>query len=150
MGRLTALVLFIATALLSVPAFACRNVEPTAALDQYSSVFVGRVTGLHLEGYENHLLGVPDVVDPKLGDIRISNGASPVRLRVAVLQRISGPADGAVDLRLAGCTFDLPDLKDRGVFFIRPDGVATVVVWERDQARFQQWLARLGAAQNDR
>ena len=151
MGRFAAIVFLIATALLSMPALACRNIEPSATvLDEYSSVFVGRVTGLHLKGYENQLLGVADVVGSDLGIIRITNGASPVRLRVAVLQRISGPADGAIDLGLTGCTFDVPDLKDRGIFFVRPGGSTTLVVWERDQANFQNWLARLGAAPNDR
>lgn len=151
MGRFAAPALLIATALLSMPAFACRTIEPSATtLDQYSSVFVGRVTGLHLEGYENRLLGLPDAVDSELGQISITNGAAPVSLRVAVLQTIRGPANGAVELRLAGCTFDLPQPKDRGIFFVLPGGSATVVVWEQDQVAFQSWLARLGVAQNDR
>jgi hypothetical protein len=151
MGKLSALVLTIALVSLPSVADACRRMQPNAgSLEQYSSVFVGQVTGLHLEGYENRLLGKPDLVDPELGPLTITNGASPVSVSAAVTRAIQGPASGAVELHLAGCTFDLPQLKERGVFFVLPDGKFTVVAWERDAVAYKAWLTRLGVPQDGR
>ena len=148
MGKFFALAAFISAFLLPATADACRRMEPSAeSLDQYESVFVGRVTGLHLEGYENRLLGKADLVDPELGALNITNGASPVSVRVAVSRSIRGSSFGAVELRLAGCTFDLPQLREGGIFFVHPGGEATVVSWERDQATYNTWLTRLGVAE---
>ncbi len=146
-------VLAVLIALSAAPgvAGACRPVLPQAdQLERYTSVFVGHVTGLHLEGYENKLLGTPDLLDAELGPLVITNGASPVSVNLAVTKAIRGPASGALALRLAGCTLDLPHLKDRGVFFVLPDGKFTAVVWERDASAFQGWLTRLGLAQDGR
>ena len=145
MSKSSALAAFVAFSSLPGLGEACNRVLPHAEqLDQYSSVFVGHVTGLHLEGYENELLGKPDVVDPELGPLVITNGAMPVSVNVAVTRAISGSASGGVKLRLAGCTFDLPELKQRGVFFVLPNGEFTAVVWERDSSGFQGWLSKLG------
>ena len=151
MSRFFGLAAFLGAAVLPATADACQRMEPSAeTLDGYESVFVGRVTGLHLEGYENRLLSKPDLVDPELGALTITNGASLVSVRVAVSRSIRGPSSGAVELRLAGCTFDLPQLRDSGIFFVHPGGASTVVTWERDQAAYNAWLSRLGIAQNDR
>ena len=151
MAKFVALAILLSAASLPAIADACRRMTPnTEALEQYTSVFVGRVTGLHLKGYENRLLGKPDLIDPELGPVTITNGASPVSVNVAVTQLVRGPASGAVELSLAGCTFELPQLRDRGIFFVQPDGAFAVVIWERDQAAFNAWLSRLGVAQNDR
>ena len=150
MCKLPALVVLVAAALLPGVADACRRMAPSAdALEQYSAIFVGRVTGLHLVGYENGLIGNPDLLDPTLGAITITNGANPVALRVAVTQPIRS-ASGALELGLAGCTFDVPDLKDRGIFFVQPDGESALVVWEQDQSSYKQWLKQLGVADDGR
>jgi hypothetical protein len=113
-------------------------------LSQYSAVFVGRVTGIHLKGYENGLLSRPDGVDPEIGAFSITNGASPVTVYAAVTQNIRGALSGSVELRLAGCTFDPPQLRERAVFFVQPEGTIALVVKEGDGSEFLAWLTRLG------
>lgn len=151
MSRLLALAALLLAGLLPLPGSACQRTSPTDyGLDEYEAVFVGRVTGIHLEGYENGLLAKPDLVDPELGAITVTNGASPVNVRVAVTEPIRGTAAAAMDLDLAGCTFDLPELRERGIFFVLADKISTVVVWERDKPEYVEWLRRLGARESYR
>jgi hypothetical protein len=151
MGKVVALAVLIGVALLPSAAQACRRMGPSIeALDQYTAVVLGRVTGVHLEGYETRLLGKPDLMDPQLGAVSITNGASPVGIRVAVTQTLRGSASGALELRLAGCTIDTPELKERGIFFMLPSGDFTVVAWERNSEQFASWLDELGATRHDR
>lgn len=149
MGKFVALAALVACTLLPNAATACHRMAPTPeALDQYQSVFLGSITGIHLKGYENKLLGKPDLVGPQLGAIVITDGSAPVDVHVAVTQPIRGNASGAVELSLAGCTYDLPQLKDRGIFFVLPDGEVAAVAWESDSVVFGSWLSRLGVARD--
>jgi len=119
------------------------------ALDDYVSIFIGHITGIHLEGYENRLLGKHDLVDPELGALAITSGASPVGIRAAVSREMRGTASGAVEFHLAGCTYDAPQLRERGIFFVLPGGTSVVVVWEEEQAAYSAWLAGLGVPRDD-
>jgi hypothetical protein len=151
MGKIVALVAIIAGTLWPSVATACHRVAPTPeALDQYQSVFLGNVTAIHLKGYENGLLGKPDLVDPELGAITITDGSGSVDLRVAVTHPIRGKATGAIALALAGCTYNLPKLKGRGIFFVLPGGETATVAWESDTATYDLWLSRLGVARDGR
>jgi len=132
-------------------ATACQRLEPSfQSLDGYTSVFIGRITGVHLAGYEHRLLGEPDAVVPGLGGLTITDGASPVTVRAVVSRSIRGHSTGAVELSLAGCTYDPPALKDEAIFFVQPGGSAIVVARREHESAFAEWLARLGATQDDR
>src|SRR5690606_19529720 len=151
MGKNVAIIALLAGCLLPGAAVACLRVTPTPeSLDQYQTIFVGTVTSIHLRGYENRLLGEPDAVDPVLGEITITDGSAPVDLRAVVTTPVRGNAAGAVELSLAGCTYDLPHLQDSGVFFVLPGGQAAAVIWESDKATYNSWLARLGVARDGR
>ena len=150
MVRSISLALFLSTVFFSAAAGACQRMVPTLdALDDYAAIFIGHITGIHLEGYENRLLGKPDLADPELGALTITNGASPVGIRTVVSHEIRGPASGAIELQLAGCTFDVPRLRERGIFFVLPGGKSVVAVWKDDQAAYNTWLARLGVPRDD-
>ena len=150
MVRSVALALCLGAALFPTAASACQRMVPDpVALDGFAAIFIGHITGIHLEGYENRLLGKPDLVDPELGALTITNGASPVGIRVVVSREIRGAASNPMEFHLAGCTFDLPQLQARGIFFVLPGGTSVVVAWEEDQAAYRALLARLGVERDD-
>jgi hypothetical protein len=144
MARTLVLVVLLAATCASFPAHACQRMAPsTVAPEGYSAVFIARVTGVHLVGYENGVLSTPDLVDPALGPLSIRNGASPVTIRVAITQSIRGLMSGALELRLAGCTLSPPALREKAIFFVQPGGNAAIWVSPEDPA-YAAWLARLG------
>jgi hypothetical protein len=53
-----------------------------------------------------------------------------------------GRSESALEVRLVGCTEKLPALKERGLFFVNPDGSA-ITVWESNQKEFNYWLEQL-------
>ena len=144
MPKLSALLLLVLSSFASFGAAACHRISPDSkALDRYSAVFLGVVTGIHLEGYENRLLGKPDV---SFGDqnITLIDGSSPVSVTTVSTQSIRGAPNTALTLRLVGCTTSLPALRERGLFFVNSDGTSAVTVWQSSSQEFAHWLKQLG------
>ncbi len=124
-------------------ATACHRISPSGPLEHYSAIFLGVVTGIRLHGLENRLLGRGDfVLDGQ--PLTITNGASPVSVTTVATLSVRGSPESPVTVRLVGCTFALPALNERGLFFVQPGGESAVTVWESDAPQFSRWLDQLG------
>lgn len=146
---LTALVGFLA--LLALPAQACHRITPDQTpLEEYESVFLGRVTGVHLVGYESSLAGEQNANIDGVGGINVSDGSAPVVVKAVPLSVHHGEPAKPVEVRIVGCTAPLPNLKERGLFFVHPDSGSAVTVWESDEELFTHWLDRLGLDGDER
>ena len=130
----------------SAPSIACHRITPDRApLDTYTAVFLGRVTGIHLLGYENALTGRPDGFiggEP----FNLADGSGTVEVSAVPSRVAQGNPAKSVRVRLVGCTAPLPSLKERGLFFVNSEGGSAVTVWESDSETFNRWLNRLGLA----
>jgi hypothetical protein len=128
----------------SAPSVACHRIAPDRApLDSYTAVFLGHVTGVHLLGYENALTGRPDgFIDGE--PFNLADGSEPVEISAVPSKVAQGNPAKSVRIRLVGCTAPLPALKERGLFFVNPEGGSAVTVWESDSEAFNLWLKRLG------
>jgi hypothetical protein len=150
MYRLLAFLSLLLGSLASFSAAACHRISPDPkSLDQYSAVFLGAVTGIHLDGYESRLLGKPDgVIDAQA--IILTDGSSPMSVTTVATQSVRGASKTALTLRLVGCTNSLPALRERGLFFVNPDGVSAVTAWESNPQEFAYWLQQLGIQSDGR
>ena len=138
-------------ALLALPALACHRITPDRTLvEEYEAVFLGRVTGIHLVGYENSLAGRPDAYIEGVGGINITDGSAPVMINAVPLRVHHGKPEKTVEVRLVGCTDPLPNLKERGLFFVHPESGSAVTVWESDEEPFAFWLNHLGLGGDER
>jgi hypothetical protein len=150
MYRLLAILSLLLGSLTSFSADACHRISPDPkSLDQYSAVFLGAVTGIHLDGYESRLLGKPDSVTDGQA-ITLTDGSSPVSVTTVATQFVRGAPKAALTLRLVGCTNFLPALRERGLFFVNPDGTSAVTVWESSPKEFAHWLEQLGIQSDGR
>ena len=134
----------------SAPSVACHRIAPDRAhLAGYKAVFLGQVTGIHLLGYENALAGRPD---GHIGGepFNITDGSAPVEVSAVPSEVVRGNPGKSVQIRLVGCTAPLPALKERGLFFVNPEGDSAVTVWESDSEAFNFWLKRLGLTSDGR
>lgn len=146
---LTALVGFLA--LLALPAQACQRITPDRTpLEDYGSVFLGRVTGIHLVGYESSLAREPDAYVEGVGGINVTDGSATVVVNAVPLGVHHGEPAKPVEVRLVGCSAPLPNLKERGLFFVHADSGSAVTVWESDEELFTYWLDRLGLDADER
>jgi hypothetical protein len=134
----------VALAVFAPQCFACHRVTPDmTAPEQYNVILLGRVTGVHLAGYENSLLARPD------GEVEgvtfnITDGSAPVTLRVVPVATTSGDTSEVRELNVSGCGARSAELKARGLFFVSQDGDSAIPVWESDGELFATWLQRLG------
>lgn len=143
MNKIVAILLLLVGSLFSFRVSACHRISPDRdSLGQYSAVFLGRVTGIHLDGYENHLLGKGDA---NLGGqlLTITDGSTPVSVTTVVSRAIRGAPTSPLRLQLVGCTKPLPVLKQRGLFFVARDGQSAVTIWESDSRAFSNWVKLL-------
>jgi hypothetical protein len=144
MGKIL-LVLASFLTLVASPVHACHRITPDRMpIEEYEAVFLGRVTGIHLVGYENSLAGEPDAHIEGLGGINFTDGSAPVTVNAVPLSVHHGNPESRVEVRLVGCTGSLPNLKDRGLFFVHAEAGSAVTVWESDKDMFVYWLERLG------
>ena len=135
---------------LSTPAFGCHPITPhRAPMESYDAVFLGQVTGIHLVGYENSLIGEPDAYVDGRG-LTLTDGSAPVMVNAVPTKVHHGDPGRSVELRLVGCTAPLPELKERGIFFINPGTTSAVTVWESDEEAFLYWIERLGLSGDER
>ena len=138
-------------ALPSAQSLACRRITPNQdSIDTYSSVFLGRVTGIHLSGYENSLISKPDGYIEGIGGFNITDGSASVVITTVPLKVHHGSPGKVAEIELVGCTSPLPSLKDRGLFFVNPESRSAVTVWESDTKSFQYWLEYLKLSGHDR
>jgi hypothetical protein len=148
MCRFSSLLLLLLSSLASFGAAACHRISPSPELDGYSAVFLGTVTGIHLHGYENRLLGKSDrSIDGQ--PLTLTDGSSPVSVTAVATRSVRGASEAPLALQLVGCTTALPALKERGVFFVNPDGASAVAVWESSPQEFAHWLKQLGLQPDD-
>jgi hypothetical protein len=150
MCRFLRIFLLVLGALASFSAAACHRVSPNPkALDGYSVIFLGTITGIHLDGYEAKLLGKPD--KSFAGQtLTITNGSSPVSVTAVPTELFRRTAKAPAVLQLVGCTIALPALKERGLFFVKSDGVSAITVWESSPQEFAHWLNQLGVQPDGR
>ena len=150
MYRFLAIISLLLGSLASFSAAACHRVSPDPkSLDQYSAVFLGAVTGIHLVDYESRLIGKPDgVIDGQA--ITLTDGSSPVSVTTVATQSVRGASKAVLTLRLVGCTNSLPALRERGLFFVNPDGTSAVTVWESSPQQFAYWVEQLGIQSDGR
>jgi hypothetical protein len=150
MCRPLALLFILLGSLASFGAAACHRISPDPeSLDRYSAVFLGTVTGIRLDGYESGLLGKPDAsVDGEA--ITLTGGSSPVSVTTVATKSVRGAPKAPLTLRLVGCTTALPALRERGLFFVNPDGTSAVTVWESSPQEFVRWLKQLGIQSDGR
>ena len=150
MHRLSAPLLILIGLLASFDAAACHRISPDAkALNSYSAIFLGVVTGIHLDGYENRLLGKPDGFIDGEG-ITITDGSSPVSVTAVSINSVRGSSNNVVTLRLVGCTTALPALREQGLFFVNSDGKSAVTVWQSNSSEFTDMLKQLGVQPDGR
>ena len=129
---------------------ACHRIYPQPdSPEQYSAIFVGTVTGIHLASYEKHLLGQQDFVDPHLGGVTIVDGSGQVVVDAVVLNTIRGAPPRSLSVSLVGCTAPLPELKQSGLFFLSLDGTSAVTVWDSEES-FLALLSTLSETIDDR
>ena len=128
----------------SEPARACRTIAPNLLdLSRYSAIFVGNVTAIHLVGYERSLLGEGDF-EFEGESYTITDGSSEVQVTSVPVFVSSGSSNGAVSVRLVGCTTSLPSLRERGLFFVSKDGESATTVWESAGRQYHEALGALG------
>jgi hypothetical protein len=138
-------------ALSSTQSLACRRITPNQdSINSYSTVFLGRVTGIHLAGYENGLIGKPDGYIEGIGGFNITDGSASVVITAVPLKAHHGNPDKIVEIELVGCTNPLPNLKERGLFFVNPKSESAITVWESDTKSFQYWLEYLKLSGHER
>ena len=136
-------------ALLAIsPALAChRDYPDLESLEKYSAIFLGNVTGIHLDDYENRLLGQPDGLVAGT-EFTIVDGSGAVTVDVVILSSFRGKPPHSIAVRLVGCTAPLPQLKQSAVFFLLPDGTSAVTIWDSNDA-FAPTLSRLEKSKHD-
>lgn len=138
----------------ALPAGACHVVQPiTGRIKHYKAIFVGEVTGIRLRGYENLQLGRTD------GCTSEGNGVKPLCFNITsdplvsvfALPRVvvRGKVTDVQEIDQAGCNKPDLTLKERGIFFVNPDGRSAAIVWE-SQSNYEDWLRELGVDQNAR
>lgn len=150
MHKRQASILFSLLIAVSLDAAACHKVSPNPDwTKEYSSVFLGTVTGIHLDGFEQRLLTEHHgrIYDQFFSFL---DGSSPVSVDVVSTNVVSGKATSKMTLRLVGCTTSLPSLKERGIFFVREAGQSAVTVWESDTKPFNYWFEKLQLKQDGR
>lgn len=149
MCKLAGLIVVAILSLVSTAALACHRITPhRAPVESHDAVFLGRVTGIHLVGYENSLIGEPDAYVDGRG-VTLTDGSAPVMVNAVPLKIHHGESGGSVELRLVGCTAPLPELKERGIFFINSGTTSAVTVWESDEEAFHYWIDRLGLSDDE-
>jgi hypothetical protein len=150
MCRFLSLFLLVLGALTSFSAAACHRISPNSdALDGYSVIFLGTITGIHLDGYEAQLLG--KVGKSVVGQtLTLTDGSSPVSVTAVPTESVRGIAKAPAVLRLVGCTTALPALKERGLFFVNSGGESAITVWESNPQEFAHWLNQLGVLPDGR
>jgi hypothetical protein len=117
------------------PVIACRNIAPDREpLEKYSSVFLGVTTGVHLAAYERRLLK---------GDPEIWNGYEEVTLNVVVSKQFLGKSAASTKVRMAGCTYSHPSLKQNSIFFVYKGTDTAVIVSDTDTKLYNFWLKKL-------
>jgi hypothetical protein len=144
MFRLSAFLIAALLSAASEPVSACRTIAPDL-LDRssYSAIFVGDVTAIHLVGYERSLLGEGDF-EFQGESYTIIDGSNEVRVTSVPVFVSAGTSQGAVSVRLVGCTTSLPALRERGLFFISKDGESAITVWESAGRQYHEALSALG------
>ena len=124
-------------------ASACRLVYPDPAKsNEHSSIFLGIVTGVHLAGLENRLLGKPDAHIDGM-PVNLTGGASPVVVTVVPLSGPSKLRKAVQELRIGQCRGDVPQLRARGIFFVGANARSAMVVWESETVEFAKWSSRV-------
>jgi hypothetical protein len=125
-------------------AVACRgNDDPVSEdLSEYSAVFLGEVTGIHLTDYE--AFRARKHPDGKLNDEEIMDHVLvnnlDFEIRVLVDREFIGLSKGVEVVLLGGCSVEQPKLKERGVFFVRPRPNNSIAVLE-SEPDFEHWLS---------
>ncbi len=116
------------------------RVLPDADFDNYETIFVGQVTGVHLFEYQSMMIeGYRK--DP---DFSVWTDTT-LQLKVTILPKIirKGKAKELEILNISGCGVLEPDVKQLGIFFIRQDGKVDVV-YNSESYLYEEYLLKLG------
>ena len=103
--------------LFTTPLYACKplNLNKVLNFSNYSDIFIGEVTGVHLNEYEKIIL--EDVKAGRYGPLPIK-GSKDHTLHIVVTKTFTGNFNGKLVLKTGGCNIMLPTLKERGIFLI--------------------------------
>ena len=132
------LFLFLFLALIAFPASACRKAfEPNEnSLSSYSSIFIGEVTGIHLEDYEAYLLKKPNFV-------YVTSSTPGFQADLVISEVLRGEdKSSTAKLRMGGCMVRVPELKQKGIFFVLKGGNTSVAILANDP-KYAHWLSLL-------
>jgi hypothetical protein len=131
------LFLLLCLAFIAFPASACRRPTPNAnSLSSYSSIFIAEVVGIHLVDYESALLKKPNLIS-------IANNTPSFQTNLVIDEVLRGEVkSSSAKLTLGGCLVQVPELKQKGIFFVRQDGKTSVAILDNDP-KYAYWLSLL-------
>ena len=135
------LIFFIFSLSVSFSVSACiARILPDKDFDKYQTIFIGEVTGVHLQEYQ----------DMMVKGLREKNGYSvftdtTLEYEVTVLpQRLKkGSVTETLKLKISGCGMLEPRVRQIGLFFIKPDGDVNVL-YNGESFAYEDYLEDVG------
>ena len=132
---------------------ACRRplwlVPQIDHLDRYSAVLAVEVTGIHLSAYEFHQLVRRGIRKPPqradgIEYMYVTSATPDFEVNVLVDRPLRGKSKALRKFVLGGCSVEIAKLRERGIFFVDPDGKHATAVWASQTEEYLKWAQALG------
>ena len=125
----------------SVTAIACMGrVLPDKNFDNYETIFIAEVTGVHLTTYQKRMI---TGLRTKEG-YRSWTDTTPEYEVTVLPQRLKkGSASEVEKLKISGCGIIEPKVRQTGLFFIKPNGQVDVL-YHIESYNYEDYLEEVG------
>lgn len=112
--------------------------KPSLDFDQYESIYIGQVVGIHLNEYQDKTIRAL-----REGKSFASFPDSTPEYTVTVIPHrlFKGRAFEVEELKLFGCDVAVPNILERGIFFIQPDK-EVFVLYSKDYYDYEDYVGK--------
>ena len=120
--------------------FACLpDKKPTLNFEEYESIFIGQVVGIHLNEYQDKTISA---LREGKDHASFPAGSTPEYTVTVIPHRLfKGHASEVEILKIYGCDVSVPSTLQRGVFFIQPDE-EVFVLYSSDYYDYEDYLVK--------
>ncbi|MCX7553128.1 hypothetical protein OS175_04505 [Marinicella sp. S1101] len=115
--------------------------KPSENFDEYESIYLGQVVGVHLNAYQDSMVkGLR-----KDDDFTFMSSTTPEYTVTVLPRRLhKGHASEVETLKISGCDVSMPALLSRGLFFIQPDK-EVFVLYDTDYYDYEDFYGKASA-----
>lgn len=120
--------------------FACTpNTKPSLNFEEYESIFIGQVVGIHLHEYQDKTVSA---LREGKDHASFPGGSTPEYTVTIIPHRLfKGQVFEVETLKISGCDVTIPAALQRGIFFIQPDK-EVFVLYSNDYYDYEKYIAK--------